>query len=60
MNNKGTLQVVGYAELIGIPSMAVLSSWGYNPVTAVIANSYDKLLSQTQVLSDRLAGVLGF
>ncbi len=60
VNNKGTLQVVGYAELIGIPSMAVLSSWGYNPITAVIANSYDKLLSQTQVLSDRLAGVLGF
>ena len=60
INNSGTLQVIKDNALAGIPSLAVLTSWGYNPVTAVIANSADKLLVQTQVLSTRLAGVLSW
>lgn len=58
INNAGTLQIIASQSLIGIPSMAVLTSWGYNPVTAVLANTYDKLLTQTKVLTTRLAGVL--
>lgn len=58
INNKGTLQIIASNALIGIPSMAVLTSWGYNPITAVLANTYDQLLSQTKVLTTRLAGVL--
>mgnify|MGYP001263521003 CR=1 FL=1 len=60
VNNQGTLQIIGNNELIGIPSMAVLSSWGYNPAAAVLANAADLLYSQTKVLTDRLAGVFSF
>ncbi len=60
INNSGTLQVIKDNALAGIPSMEVLSSWGYNPITAVAANTADKLLQQTQVLVTRAAGVLGF
>ena len=60
INNGGTLQVIKDSALAGIPSMEVLSSWGYSPVSAVAANAADKLLQQTQVLMTRVAGVLGF
>lgn len=60
INNAGTLQLIGSSALVGIPSMSILTSWGYNPATAVLANSYDKLLTQVKVLSQRLAGVLQF
>lgn len=60
INNKGTLQIVGDNSLIGIPSMDVLASWGYNTVTSVLANAKDTLYSQTKVLATRLAGVLGY
>lgn len=60
INNEGTLQIIASQALVGIPSMSVLTSWGYNPATAVLANTYDKLLEQTQVLTTRLAGVLDF
>ncbi len=60
INNEGTLQIIGSNALIGIPSMYVLTSWGYNPATAVLANTYDKLLIQQQVLTNRNPGVIGF
>jgi uncharacterized repeat protein (TIGR02543 family) len=66
INNNGTLQIIGKneesanAELIGIPSMEVLVSWGYDPKTAVLANSADKKLAQTKVLTNRTAGVMNF
>lgn len=60
VNNNGTLQIVGNSDITGIPSMAVLESWGYNPANAVPANSYDKSLTQSRVLTNRSAGVLNF
>lgn len=60
INNQGTLQVVRGQELVGIPSMDVLSSWGYITTASVPANTADKLLQQTQVLTKRSPGVFGF
>lgn len=66
INNNGTLQIIGQneesakQELIGIPSMEVLVSWGYDPNTAVPANSADKKLAQTRVLQNRAPGVMSF
>ncbi len=58
INNKGTLQIVGPEGLIGIPSMAVLESWGYTVKTAVSANTWDMALPTTTVLGNRPAGVI--
>jgi hypothetical protein len=60
INNSGTLQIIASGALVGIPSMQVLTSWGYNPAHAVIANSFDRAYQQMMVLGERLAGVLSF
>lgn len=60
VNNHGTLQIIGTDAVIGIPSMSVLTSWGYDATKAVPANSYDQTLSQTTVLSTRPAGVISW
>jgi hypothetical protein len=66
VNNNGTLQIIGQSglsgssELIGIPSMETLSSWGYSLNQVVPANVKDKMLKQTSLLSLRKAGVLNF
>ncbi|QQS22703.1 fibronectin type III domain-containing protein [bacterium] len=60
INNSGTLQIISVGALVGIPSMQILTSWGYNPAHAVLANTFDKAYSQIQVLAERLAGVLNF
>jgi hypothetical protein len=58
VNNKGTVQYVGSTGLDGIPSMDVLTSWGYNLKEVVPANIADKLLTQTGVMTARSAGEL--
>lgn len=60
INNAGTLQIVATQALIGIPSMQVLTSWGYNPARAVLANSFDKAYAQIKVLGERVAGTFSF
>lgn len=60
INNSGTLQLIGPGALVGIPSMQVLTSWGYNPAHAVMANVFDKAYQQITVLSERLAGMLSW
>jgi hypothetical protein len=58
VNNKSTVQLVGQSTLLGIPSMAVFDSWGYNDNLVVPANAADKLLSQSGVMASRIAGQL--
>ncbi len=58
VNNKGTVQLVGQSSLLGIPSMAVFDSWGYNDDLVVPANIADKLLIQSGVMISRTSGQL--
>ncbi len=53
INNNGTILLVSGAGLMGIPSMEVLSTWGYSVQDAVPANSFDSQLSQASVVSKR-------
>ena len=56
VNNKGTYQIVGNTGLLGFPSASVFSSWGYDFAKAVTANTADTVLTQTGVVSGRIAG----
>lgn len=58
VNNAGTIQLVGNATLVGIPSMDIFSSWGYTLAGVVPANQFDKLLPQSGVMIGRVAGQL--
>ncbi len=58
--NGKTLQLMGKDGLVGIPSMDVLASWGYDYTKAVKVNSSDTKLSQTKVLSTRPVGELNW
>lgn len=61
INNDNTLQIIGVGNtLVGVSSMEVLTSWGYNPEIAVWANSYDTAFTQSKVLSNREPGVMNF
>ncbi len=56
INNSGTYQIVGNTGLLGFPSASVFSSWGYSFAKAVTANTADTALTQTGVVSGRIAG----
>jgi hypothetical protein len=58
INTKGLIQLVGSTGLVGIPSMAVLDSWGYNTSTVVKANAADTAKAQNTVMYMRSAGEL--
>lgn len=58
VNNKGTVQLVGQTSLIGIPTMSVLSSWGYTSADIVPANAADKAITQSGVMPARVTGQL--
>lgn len=58
VNNSGTIQLVGDGGLLGIPDLATLESWGYSLADVVPANSADKILSQTGVMTGRKPGEL--
>jgi hypothetical protein len=58
INNHGTLQIVAKEGLIGIPSMEVLSSWGYRESDQAPANKEDTGLSQTVILATRSSGII--
>lgn len=58
INNNGTVQLVVSGGLWGTPSMDVFNSWGWSFADVVPANSADVLLSQTGVISARMAGEL--
>ena len=58
VNNNGTVQLVGPASLMGIPSMDVLKSWGYTLADVVPANAADKAIVQSGVMSARVTGQL--
>jgi hypothetical protein len=60
INNEGTIQIIGDNTLIGIPSMDVLISWGYNLISTVLANSYDKTYIQSEVLQTRSPGIMSW
>lgn len=53
INDNGTLYVTAYEGKIGIPSMAVLESWGYWISDAVPANSYDSIYSNLKTAEMR-------
>ncbi len=53
-----TIYITTKDGLIGIPSMTVLTSWGYKAEDTVLSNEYDKLLPQIKVLETRSAGDL--
>lgn len=58
INNGGTYELVTANGFIGIPNATTLQSWGYSFSDAVMANTADKQLSQTSVLTARQAGEL--
>jgi hypothetical protein len=58
VNNSGTVQLMGNNGVVGIPSLEVFNSWGYSLADVVPANSADKVLSQTAVLTARQVGQL--
>ncbi len=58
VNNSGTIQLVGQSSLMGIPSMAVFTSWGYSLSDVVAANTADKTIAQQGVMTSRVAGQL--
>lgn len=53
INNNGTLYIMHIQGRIGVPSMAVLESWGYWANDAVKANSADISLNEVAVLTLR-------
>jgi hypothetical protein len=58
INKNGTYELVTTNGFIGIPDANTLQSWGYSFSDAVMANSADKLLSQSSVLTTKQAGQL--
>jgi hypothetical protein len=58
VNNNGTVQLVGGSGLLGIPDLATFNSWGYSFANVVPANAMDKAMTQTGVMSARVAGML--
>lgn len=55
INDKGTLYIMQHGFRVGIPSMAVLDSWGYWVNEAVPANTYDLQAEVSSVLQPRMA-----
>lgn len=55
INDKGTLYVMQNGYRVGVPSMAVLESWGYWATDAVPANSYDRSAEVSGILQTRMA-----
>lgn len=53
VNDKGTLYIMLKNSKIGIPSMAILDSWGYWASDAVLSNSYDSAAPSIVVLRNR-------
>lgn len=58
VNNGGTVQLVVSGGLWGVPSLDVFNAWGWSFADVVVANSADKLLTQTGVIPARVAGEL--
>ena len=58
VNNSGTIQLVGPTGLMGVPSMSVLNSWGYTLADIVPANSADKAVAQSGIMSAHVTGQL--
>ncbi|MDR3642056.1 MAG: hypothetical protein P4L74_00310 [Candidatus Doudnabacteria bacterium] len=58
INNNGTVQLVGYNGVLGIPDLATFNSWGFSFSYVVPANAADKAMSQTGVLPARTPGQL--
>lgn len=55
INDHGTLYILAPECKLGVPSMAVLDSWGYWPEDAVKANTYDSAYSNGGALKTRQA-----
>jgi hypothetical protein len=53
INKNGTIYLVDFGSLLGIPSMDVLATWGYSLNDVVPANGSDASLSQNLVISPR-------
>ncbi len=58
INKNGTIYLVSSKGLIGIPNPDVLLTWGYSFADAVKANSSDYSLSESSVMTARVAGQL--
>lgn len=58
VNLNKTIYLIGRNGLIGVPSEAILTSWGYSLADAVVANAADAQLTQRLVLENRWAGEL--
>lgn len=59
INDNGTIKVITSSHTtVGVPSMAVLESWGWNLSDVVPATATDKLLLELNVLPTREAGQL--
>lgn len=53
IKNKGTYYIMNGHERLGVPSLAVLESWGYWLEDAVQANSYDLATPSSTILGMR-------
>lgn len=53
VNDNGTLYLMLYMTKLGVPTMAVLDSWGYWLEDAVPANSFDRLVPNIGILDSR-------
>jgi hypothetical protein len=58
INDNGTIKLMGTTGTIGVPSEAILKSWGYSLADVVPANNADKSMTQTYVLYLHTAGEL--
>lgn len=58
VNDKGTIYLMGWQKRVGFPSMQVFSAWGFDTKDVVMANSADKALPVTGVVSFRNPGEL--
>ena len=60
INDNGTVKLVGTAGTVGVPSMDTLKSWGYSLVDVVNANTADKTLPQSDILTPHTSGQLAY
>jgi hypothetical protein len=59
VNIDGTLYLIRNGQRIGIPSMAVFTSWGLKLNEVVIGNSYDRVLPRGSVIQTRMQNQFG-
>ena len=58
INEHGTVYLLSDNYVIGIPNIAILSSWGYTLSDVIPANSADEILKNQSTLTMRIPGQL--